>query len=139
MTAMPERWGPRTPLMLALGALWIAVGIGVLVGQAPEPPAAPHTWIPDLLRSAVWIGSGLAALIAAPAQSWGALILLIVMPAVRVGSYLWGWLVWVTPAGDPGDPAGLYRSLFALAMILAVAATAVVPTAPPVLVRRKRQ
>ncbi|OYO16293.1 hypothetical protein CGZ94_04960 [Enemella evansiae] len=134
----PDKWGPRTPLMLALGALWIAVGAGVIAGLAPEPDSAPHTLLPELLRGTIWITTGLVALVAAPSQSRRALILLIVMPAVRVGSYVWAWLVWLLPAGGTGDPAGLYRSLFALAMIGFVAATALVPTAPPILVRRRR-
>lgn len=140
-----ERIGPCGLAMLACVLLWVLCGIGTWRGYAGRPSDAPHPLIPAPVRGAVWIATGLFALVGVRWRDMRPICLglLTLMPTVRVVSYTWSWVmswgVWswvsswpiwqwgpidrIVPDGDlyRGSPAGWYLAVHPLVMLALVA------------------
>lgn len=88
--------GPRGTLMLICGLIWIQTGIGTLQGYSGSPTDAPHLLIPASIRGAMWIITGIVAIILCPTRSIPyhriAVTALGVAPVVRLCSYLMSWI-----------------------------------------------
>ena len=125
-----RRWTPRYPrqlghrgaVLMLCGVLWMMLGLTVFTD--PDWPYAVHTLIPREVRSALWIASGVTAVIFAwrppgfsDAWGWTALY---VMPAVRVVSFAWAWVDSWVPWGTPGYPDGYQHVLINGSMLAVV-------------------
>jgi hypothetical protein len=112
--------GVRAEGMILAAGIWCLVGLGVITGPAQALiPSVWHLLIPPPITAALWIGTGLAGAVLAPFRraSEAGLVLLLIAPALRFTSYLWGWLAEVIPGPPPGDPRGWFSALFYAAML----------------------
>lgn len=97
MTTTRASW-----LMLPLGIMWIARG--VLTIMIPEVPdaALPHQLVAAAIRSALWIVTGMLAIVLTAMHLPHAIPALIVMPAAMAASYLIDAFASLTPPNPPG-------------------------------------
>lgn len=119
--------------LLLLGLIWIMFGWSVHSGvSASNVSGAWDTFWPAEPRAAVWYATGAYAIYAAITRRHKnlALALLIVMPAIRMSSFLTAWVVALVPGLPEGQPNGWYFAFFYLIMILLVWYVATSP-APP--------
>lgn len=125
---MPPRYprvGRRGIALLVLASLWIYIGVlPVLAAESPPVPGVPHTYLPTWVRAAIWIVPALVALAHVGRYrdiiGWVALVL---PPAERAVSYLYGWTLHALPGGADGYPtgilsAGLYVHMVAIIIVL---------------------
>lgn len=118
--------GKRGTVLLILGVLWIFQGANAIGG----PPSPTYLLLSGYgeVRGAVWIITGLIAIIAAPMpqgrDKWGFLALYL-MAAYRFVAYGIGVVDWLDDAhGGPGDPrstVGALSWLIILALIVVIA------------------
>lgn len=98
---MTRRFGFRGALLILFGLTWIILGIGV-IAIGGEVPNLPHTLVPTQIRCALWVASGVIAIIAGVRRTrldkigWVALYF---MPALKSASYLWGTAEYVLDGG----------------------------------------
>lgn len=116
--------GLRAEGTIIVGVIWILIGVGELLREAPVPPV-PGVWhllIPPQISGFLWILSGIGATILAPTKDWSGqgLFLLTIAPGIRFFSYFWSWVVYVIPGIQEGNSRGWFSSLFYLVMILLV-------------------
>ncbi len=130
MTLLHKYIGLRALGLVTLGVLWCLFGIRALTTPAPAPiPSVVHLLIPAEITGAMWIVSGLAAIVLAPwdrGSDWAS-ALLIVQPGLRLVSYLAGWIVELIPGPPPGDPSGWYFAAIYLIMMLSTRYVSLVP------------
>lgn len=120
--------------LILLGLIWIAFGWSVHTGvSASNVSGAWHTYWPAEPRAAMWYATGAYAMYAAVRRRHKnlALAFLVVMPAIRMSSFLTAWVVALVPGLPEGQPQGWYSAAFYLVMILLVWYVATSP-APPV-------
>lgn len=130
--------------MVWVGIAWCIVGIGVITGASDPPPGIAFEVAPAWLRAALWVGSGLYA-------SWCGLRMrgtsralgwLVIMPVVRLASYLLAWLLWMWPGEQVGEWwAGWYIGATYIGMIGVVLLCGAIPERfyPPQRVRREQE
>jgi len=99
MHALRQRLGVRGLGLLLIWVTWSLIGLGVYQGESVTAAGAPHLIIPAHIRAALWLASGTLALVLACSRRWDRLALLaaVLMPTVRVTSYLWAWIVYISP------------------------------------------
>lgn len=99
-----KKWLPRTlrqlnkreQLLMALGVIWIAIGLSTFETAGSRPGVLLHEQMPSSLRGSIWIFSGALAIFAAwrppgVRDTFGWAVLYIA-PTVRVVSYTLAWL-----------------------------------------------
>ncbi|UIW13274.1 membrane protein [Arthrobacter phage Crewmate] len=140
MTTKPTRWlayrlGRRGAALAVLGAIFVLVGLDVLLA-----PAAPdhdrfllHTFIPSPLMAALWIIPGALALRASfhkgPGNDGFGFMALVVPLILRIVSYVFSFLAFLFGAGSwPFGWASALIWLAILALILIIAGWAEVPS-----------
>lgn len=123
----PRQIGRRGAVLLTYGILWIVVGLGVY-GSAGIGQGLLHELIPSQVRGALWVGTGLLAVVYAwrprgmsDALGFAALYL---APAIRVLSYGVATILAALPGHHPGayDNAWRFLVIYA-AMVAGVAIT----------------
>lgn len=121
LAVMHRNAGVRAEHMLLAGAIWCLFGVRSLTLPPPDQvPSVIHLLIPPMTTGALWIVTGLAAMLLAPfrrGSDWG-LLLLIVQPGLRMFSYAYAWIAELIPGPPPGDPQGWYLASLYLAMVL---------------------
>ena len=126
--------GIRCSTMVLLGTVWALMGVGVLTGTSQPADGLLFTAIPAPIRGAMWVATGLLS-IASGITSYHtsrALSLLVLMPMLRLVSYLLGWVLHLIPGkqlwwlGSEAD-RGWYQGLPYLTMIAFVAFAAYIP------------
>ena len=132
MHALRQRLGVRGLGLLLIWATWSLIGLGVYQDESVTAAGEPHLIIPAHIRAALWLASGTLALVLACSRRWDRLALLaaVLMPTVRVTSYLWAWIVYIPPGGEPGYPGGWYNAAIhavLIAYVLLVAGIVDVP------------
>lgn len=135
MHALRQRLGVRGLGLLLIWVTWSLIGLGVYQDESVTAAGAPHLIIPAHIRAALWLASGTLALVLACSRRWDRLALLaaVLMPTVPVTSYLWAWIVYISPGGEPGYPGypgGWYNAAFhavLVAYVLLVAGIVDVP------------
>lgn len=133
MHALRQRLGVRGLGLLLIWVTWSLIGLGVYQDESVTAAGAPHLIIPAHIRAALWLASGTLALVLACSRRWDRLALLaaVLMPTVRVMSYLWAWIVYISPGGgEPGYPGGWYNAAIhavLVAYVLLVAGIVDVP------------
>lgn len=101
MHALRQRLGVRGLGLLLIWVTWSLIGLGVYQDESVTAAGAPHLIIPAHIRAALWLASGTLALVLACSRRWDRLALLaaVLMPTVPVTSYLWAWIVYISPGG----------------------------------------
>lgn len=92
------RLGPRARFLLYLGIGWILIGVDVWFREVPtERQFMYHLHLPIWLRSAVWVVTGVIAVVFAfRRNSTPGFAALYLMPAIRSSSFFLAWA-----ASDP--------------------------------------
>ena len=132
--ALARRLGVRGFGMVLIGLGWLFIGLGVWQGLPPAPDGAPHLLVPAPYRATAWAGSGILALALSTNRDRDhiALMAAVIMPLVRVGSYLWAWIVHLIPGGHPGYASGWYAAIFqAFLVAFVVLVACIVPVPEP--------
>lgn len=133
MHALRQRLGVRGLGLLLIWVTWSLIGLGVYQDESVTAAGASHLIIPAHIRAALWLASGTLALVLACSRRWDRLALLaaVLMPTGRVTSYLWAWIVYISPGGEPGGyPGGWYNAAIhavLVAYVLLVAGIVDVP------------
>ena len=133
------KWLPRTvrqvgrrgTALLMLGVLWLLLGYSVFLSMdipTEAPEGVFHLLIPADVRGFLWMLTGGTAIVAAfrppgfsDAFGWTALY---VMPALRLVSYLSGWLDWIVPFGTPGYERGWVPAITWAVIVVLIATCA---------------
>ena len=126
--------GIRCSAMVLLGTIWVLMGVGVLTGTSQPADGLLFTAIPAPIRGATWVATGLLA-VASGLTSYRtsrALSLLVLMPMLRLVSYLLAWVLYLIPGDESWwlgaeSERGWYQGLFYLTMIAFVAFAACIP------------
>ena len=94
--------------MVLLGIMWIAWAWALLLEPRENlygaDAAVLYEFLPPWLRATLWGGTGAFAILVAHnirGQRWG-LAGLAFMPFERAVSFLWAFLMWLTPGHPPG-------------------------------------
>jgi len=132
MHALRQRLGVRGLGLLLIWVTWSLIGLGVYQDESVTAAAALYYIIPAHVRAALWLASGTPALVLACSRRWDRLALLaaVLMPTMPVTSYLWAWIVYISPGGEPGYPGGWYNAAIhavLVAYVLLVAGIVDVP------------
>lgn len=106
-TALAMRPDRKGHGLLLMAAVWALIGLGI-PGTPTVIDSAWHQQIPDLLAAGMWLAT---AAFAAVAAWWvrgrplaiGALIL---MPGIRLASYVTSWVAYLAPGAAPGYDRG---------------------------------
>lgn len=112
--------GTRGWILLLCAAVWWLVGLGVLLRAATEgDPALLHLYIPAEARVAGWwIGAVLAVYGAVRKKHLPVVTsVLIVMPLLRLSSYMWGWITYLVPGPPAGAQDGWYSAAYHAVLI----------------------
>lgn len=94
-----DRFGRRATWLITLGGVWIAHGLGHLLEPAAVHPWVLHTQVPAWVLALAWTATG-AISVAVGLQGrhpldWLGHAALYVMPAVKVVSFTFAWLLWL--------------------------------------------
>lgn len=120
-------WG-----LALLGVVWVLIGVGVAVGASnpPDNQALWHVIIPRWMRAAMWIVTGLVALVGARWRRCSdiALGVLTIMPTVRLTSYIAAWVTYLIPGVPEGSKWGWYSGAFYIVMLGFVVLVACIPS-----------
>ena len=120
-----KRIGRRGIYLLIFASIWFLTGLGTLLDLEFKHPDLIHLLVGPQTRAALWFLSALCALVAAfVVQDRWAFGVLCVMPAVRLGSYLWAWTASLIPGGPAGYTRGWYSAIYYLLMLVLVLVTA---------------
>lgn len=115
--SLADYLGARGMVLLWCAAAWTLLGAGVATGASSGPdPELFHTMWPVPLRAAAWWVTAALALHAALRKKWVPLAVgaLMLMPVVRLASYLWAWIMSLVPGTPPGVPDAWYYAVFHL-------------------------
>lgn len=129
----PRFLGYRDKMLLVLGVGWVFMGLAV--PDERQFPGVLHFVLPQWLRMALWVVSGLIAIAVAfrplrrpnDAYAWLALF---IGPAVRGLSYMWAWIDWLVPAGSEGYSRGWAWALIYAIMLGVIIVAASWPESP---------
>lgn len=124
--------GLRCRAVAVMGMVWVVMGLGVLTGASQLPEDILFSRLPSQARAALWIGPGIAAMATGWIQVGTSRVLgwMIIMPAVRLASYLAAWLAYLLPWSTAifGEyPHGWFVASTYTAMIAAVAMAGAIP------------
>lgn len=124
--------GRRGTVMILMSALWLYVGVGIIL-DGPDPrDGLIHTLWPIWFRSIEWILPAVVAFFMAwrvnDTPGW---VLLLLPPLIRAASFLYGWAVWQISDGADGYQDGAWSSILYLFMIGIVLTCAGWPDYPP--------
>lgn len=117
--------------MLLLGISCIFRGLTVLHDPESQFSAQQIVFVdlPVAWRVTGWVGTGIIAIGGAvwakPHNEWLGWVALAVMPVERVFGYVFAFVIWIIPGGNPGSPYGIaYAGVWGIALtLLAVMAT----------------
>lgn len=93
----------QTRVITALGALWVARGVSTLMTLELPDPGLPHQLVPSVVRTVLWIGTGLLAIVLALTGRRRPMTPLMIMPAMMAISYAIDAAVALTPPNPPGS------------------------------------
>jgi hypothetical protein len=118
--------------LLLIAAIWLLVGLRLLVDPIPPPPSTWHGMIPDPVRMTLWWSAALLCIGAAvdrsgPRRDGFALTVAVVPPMIALTSYLWAWLVSLFPGEPHGYPGGWYAAALYAALVGLVWLVAAIP------------
>lgn len=104
LAARPDRKGHG---LLLMAAVWALIGLGI-PGTPTLIDSAWHQRIPELLAAGMWVAT---AGFAVGAAWWVrarplAIGLLILMPGIRMASYVTSWAAFLVDGGSPGYSRG---------------------------------
>lgn len=104
----------KSKWMIYVGLTWMFTGWGVMHEYATVVPQAYHTVIPEEARGFIWLASGLICIISALIRKYKKIALagLLIMPSIRITSYLWAWLMWIIPGMPQGWANGWYQAAY---------------------------
>lgn len=98
LSAHPPAWlGRRGATLVLFGLVWIMVGISVPINDMGSPTSwvLLHQRLPLVVREALWIGTGIAAILGGTVErpKWEQVgfSALLVAPIIRAGSFAWSW------------------------------------------------
>lgn len=111
VAALVERWvslmnrlgiGHRAAFLIGFGAIYVVLGLGVVLSPAPPDPYLFHTQLPFPIRVGLWASCGLAAIVGARSDrwQWTGFAALTPPPIERAISYL----IAVVETFPPGPP-----------------------------------
>ena len=99
-----RRLGYRGTVLLIMGIIEVAYGIGLIIYPLPTLPRSYwvlHEMIPYPLRAFMWVATGVVACAFAFARAPGrdrfGFVALVLMPMVRAASYVTAWVIWLMP------------------------------------------
>lgn len=112
--------GIRGWILLLCAAAWWLVGLAVVLrANRDGDPSLLHLYIPEGLRVVGWWGGAALAIYGAFWKRHLPVVtsVLVIMPIIRVASYLWGWITYLVPGPPMGYANGWYTAVFHLLMI----------------------
>lgn len=98
MDSLSARYGRRGAWLIILGAVWFVFGLGVLLDPIPPRPGVLSDYLPAWVDAAGWWVTGVVAVAAGlrgDREDWWGHVALYVMPAVRLVSFAFSWLLWL--------------------------------------------
>lgn len=123
------KFGRRGVWLIVLGGVWLAHGVGHLLEPRVIRPWVMHTQVPAWVLALAWITTG-ALSVAVGLQGrnpldWVGHAALYVMPAVKVVSFTFAWLLWLGDLAlgldaDLGWSGGWYPALVWLIVSVAL-------------------
>lgn len=123
--------GLRCRALVVIGAVWVLMGAGVATGASSPPPGIAFAYIPTPARVVLWVAPGLGAIITGWRQAGTGRVpgWLMIMPTIRVASYLLAWVLWLVPGTQNlGEfRHGWFIAATYAAMIAAVLLCAAIP------------
>lgn len=119
--------GPAVLCLALLAVTWTLMGVGVATGTAAADPSLVHTLAPQWLRVTVWVVPAVLATytLATGRRTTVTVVALSIAPWVRIGSYMWAWVMYLMPGGPAGIPAAWYPASFHAVMFALVILAAV--------------
>ncbi|MDK9644789.1 hypothetical protein FAM15346_001855 [Propionibacterium freudenreichii] len=93
----------QTKVVCALGVMWAARGVSTLLTLELPDPGLPHQLVPSVVRTVLWIGTGLLAVLLALTGRRRPMTPLMIMPAMMAISYALDAVVAVVPPNPPGS------------------------------------
>lgn len=126
----------RSRGLLLIGVIWFLLGLGMAFTTPVPVSDAWDTYLPESLRVALWWSAALGAIGAAidkqdGKRDWLALAFCVVPPMIRITSFLWAWVVYLWPGGNPGYDRGWYSAAVYSALVGLVWLVASIPDLPP--------
>lgn len=124
--------------LVLIAVIWALVGVGALtpapVTEAGDPHLL-HRLIPPVIDATMWLTAAMGCLAAAldrngPRRDGLALAFAVVPPVIRLGSYLWAWLISIVPGDPVGSPRGWFVAAFYACMVALVWLVAAIPEDP---------
>ena len=92
----------QTRVIIALGVMWVARGVSTLMTLELPDPGLPHQLVPSAVRTVLWIGTGLLAIVLALTGRRRPMTPLMIMPAMMAISYAIDAAVAIVPPNPPG-------------------------------------
>ncbi|MFK5691269.1 hypothetical protein ACI3EY_16550 [Ornithinimicrobium sp. LYQ92] len=116
----------RTAALLTCVFVWGLMAAGVAEGLGSTNPDTWHTRIPGWASAAIWGVPAAMALwtLITRRGAWATVALLVIGPVVRVLSYGWAWVIYLTADEGRGSEGGYYYAGLHLAMVGIVITTA---------------
>ena len=99
------RLGLRCEAMILLGILWILIAVGIEAGASNIPADQILAVLSTEVRSFLWLATGVFAIISgllSDGTKW-ALVGLTIMPTLRIGSYLYSYILYIIPGFQYGE------------------------------------
>ena len=118
--------------LLLIAAIWLLIGLRLVLDPVALPPSTWHGMIPDPIRLALWWSAALLCIGAAvdrdgPRRDGFALSVAVVPPMIALTSYLWAWVVSLVPGEPIGYPHGWYAASLYAALVGIVWLVAAIP------------
>lgn len=121
--------------LVLIAVVWGLVGVGALTPQPITTAGDPHLLhrlIPPVIDATMWLTAAMGCLAAAldrngPRRDGLALAFAVVPPVIRLGSYLWSWLISIFPGDPAGSPRGWFTAAFYTCMVALVWLVAAIP------------
>ena len=126
---LADRYGHRGAALIALGALWVILGVSALFTVDPVRPWVFLDYLPPFLTFVLWGSSGAVAiyvsLCSPDCDDTFGMVALLLMPMMRFMAFAFAWLVYLGTsvcdaiAPGMGEPVGYANGLWpALAWLL---------------------
>ena len=126
VSSHPPRIGRRPSALINFGLLSLLMGFAVYAGAPSaliiEGEAVLYEKIPVSIRVALWVSSGLLAVVAAYRLRWQnkGWMALTIMPAERAISHFWSFAQSVVPGDPPGTRLEGLALFFLWALIIRI-------------------
>lgn len=102
LTRLSGRYGRRGAWLIVLGVVWMLFGVGIFLEPTDPRPWVLWEYLPQWVQACAWWLTGAVAV-------WQGLqgrqcsdavghVALYVVPLVRLGSFVFSWLVWLGTA-----------------------------------------